>query len=65
MAQKGRVATAYTVKSGGRSAMPDPFLHGSERLPPATNINEEDSEWTVQGRGRARTGNACQLERRV
>ena len=53
MAQKGRDTTR---SSGGRSARPDPFLHGSERFPPATTSNEEDNEWLVQGRGRARTG---------
>ena len=43
--------------------MPDPFLHGSERFPPATNINEEDSEWTVQGHGCARTGMSTRAAR--
>ena len=53
MAQKGRDTTR---SSGGRSARPDPFLHGSERFSPATTSNEEDNVWLRQGRARARTG---------
>ena len=40
--QKGRDTTR---SSGGRSARPDPFLHGSERFSPATTSNEEDNVW--------------------
>ena len=60
MAQKGRDSTQ---SSGGRSARPDPFLHSSERLSPASNTDKEDNPWTVQGRGRERAGMSTRAAR--
>ena len=58
MAQKGRV---HTQSSGGRLARP--VFSQRERFSPATDTNEEGSEWMVQGRGRARTGMSTRAAR--
>ena len=60
MPQKGIEATPT---SGGRSATPDPFLHGSDRLSPATTSNEEDNVWLRQGRARAQTRESTRATR--
>ena len=42
-----------THTSGGRTATPDPFLHGSEGLSPETTSTKEENVWLRQGRARA------------